>query len=149
MCVRVRTAAEKSTEHKVRAVEQAPPTANWFTGGRAAQLTEGGACCQRLLPGSISCDSPTLWELHSAHFCQPAGRAGDCHMTLTRHVLYVWLQGVEWEAGPQVKMSVMVDTEQNLRQQEMKQERGETRQQERGGDKVSSEGAGPSQTSAH
>jgi hypothetical protein len=42
-------------------------------------------------------------------------------------------QGVEWEAGPQVRMSVLVDTEQNLRQRE--------------GEKAS-EVAGPSQSAA-
>lgn len=31
-------------------------------------------------------------------------------------------QGVEWEAGPHVKMSVLVDTEQNLRQHERQRE---------------------------
>lgn len=32
------------------------------------------------------------------------------------------IQGIEWEAGPQVKMSVLVDTEQNLRQHERQRE---------------------------
>ena len=52
------------------------------------------------------------------------------------------VQGVEWAAGPEVGMSVLVDTEQNLKQQERQREAGT----ERGRDSTA---AGPSRSTTH
>ena len=39
------------------------------------------------------------------------------------------VQGVVWNTGPQVDMSVLVDTEQNLKQRQLAQERRDTQRQ--------------------
>ena len=41
------------------------------------------------------------------------------------------LQGVVWDTGPQVNVSLLVDTEQNLKQQQQQQERQKESGQER------------------
>jgi hypothetical protein len=51
-------------------------------------------------------------------------------------VVLVCVQGVEWAAGPQAKMSVVVDSEQNLKGQERQGDKG-------------SELAGTSRSSSH